>query len=99
MSHEEDERFPCYEIDGTFLENNEQVPFWEMEGRVVDNKKSEKSEVLVFESVFLINRKVQILSLLILVQPLRGYEINNMFSKQSPIFISSQRKRKTCQKK
>lgn len=99
MSHEEDERFPCYEIDGTFLENNEQVLLWEMEGRVVDNKKSEKSEVLVFESVFLINRKVQILSLLILLQPLRGYEINNMFSKQSPIFISSQRKRKTCQKK
>lgn len=89
MSHEEDERFPCHEIDGTFPENNEQVPFWEMEGRVVDNKKSEKSEVLVFESVFLINRKVQILSLLILVQPLHGYEINNMFSKQSPIFISS----------
>lgn len=86
-------------MDGTFPENNAQVPLWEMEGRVVDNKKSEKSEVLVFESVFLINRKVQILSLLILVQPLHEYEINNMFSKQSPIFISSQKKRKTCQKK
>lgn len=99
MSHEEDERFPCHEIDGTFLENNGQVPLWEMEDRVVDNKKSEKQEVLVFESIFLIGRKVQILSLLILVQLLHGYEINNMFSKQSPIFISSQRKRKTCQKK
>lgn len=42
MSHEEDEKFPCHEIDGTFLENNGQVPLWEMEDRVVDNKKSEK---------------------------------------------------------
>ena len=54
-------------MDGTFLENNGQVPLWEMEDRVVDNKKSEKQEVLVFESIFLIGRKVQILSLLILV--------------------------------
>lgn len=42
MSHEEDKRLSCYEMDGTFLENNGQVPLWEMEDRVVDNKKSEK---------------------------------------------------------